>query len=129
MKIRMFICLVLFLSQTCFAETCPDVNSVKKNHLSGWTVHDSDDGKILTATRIALYKKNIEQFTLAEWVNKGKQKGSIRCYYSDNNGSGLEAYLTKDSFQPTNSKNYWYQVSGSMHCAAGMRECVFQHKG
>lgn len=124
---KSIITLALFLlSPLCFAESCPDIKAIKSNTLGGWTVHDSDDGKPLDAKRTALYKKNIEQFTLAEWVTNGKQKGNIHCYYSDKNGSGLEAYLSKESIRPNNLKNYWYQVSGSMHCAAGMSECLFQ---
>lgn len=118
---------ILFFAQTTFADTCPTVKTIKSSPLLGWTAHDSDDGKILSTARTTSFKKNIEQFTLAEWVNTGKHKGAIRCYYSDNNGSGLEAYLTKENFQPTNLKKYWYQVSGSMHCAAGMSECLFKH--
>ena len=126
-KFKMAAALLLLVAQTSFAETCPDVKTVKSSALSDWTVHDSDDDSLLKPGRAAAFKKHIEQFTLAEWVTSGKHKGSIRCYYSDNNGSGLEAYLTKQSFKPTNPHHYWYQVSGSMHCAAGMNECLFKH--
>ena len=117
---------LLILPTLCLAESCPDIKTIKSNTLTGWTARDSDDGKPLNAKRTAFFKKNIEQFTLAEWVTDGKQKGNMHCYYSDKNGSGLEAYLTKESFRPNNLKHYWYQVSGSMHCAAGMGECLFQ---
>lgn len=125
---KLITALVLCLVNTAiYAETCPDVKTVRGDALQGWSLHDSDDNKPLNAKRVAYFKKNIEQFTLAEWVTDGKQKGNIRCYYSDKNGAGLEAYLTKESFKPNNFKNYWYQVSGSMHCAAGMQQCLFQH--
>ena len=38
-----------------------------------------------------------------------------------------EAYLAKDNFIPKlTAKSFWYQVSGYMHCAAGMDKCEFK---
>ena len=71
------------------------------------------------------FTNHIDQFSLAEWMQSGPQKGAIHCYYSDKNGSVIEAYLAKDNFAPQNTNHAWYQVSGSMHCAAGMDACLF----
>ncbi len=74
----------------------------------------------------AKIKKIIEQFALAEWTNNKKQLGSIHCYYRDKTGSSLEAYFAKENFHPKlDAKNFWYEVSGFMHCAAGMENCEF----
>lgn len=109
------------------AETCPSVDAIKKNtHLQGWKAFDSEDGTPLSAKREAQFKKNIEQFVLAEWVNRDSRLGTIHCYYRDNTGSDLEAYLAKNNFMPQDSKKYWYQVTGSLQCAAGMDECHFK---
>lgn len=123
-KLIPFICL-LFTCHSALAENCPTVAAIKSNALSGWKILDSDEGTPLTAKRQAQYIKSIKEFALAEWTNHGKNVGTIHCYYRDNNGAELEAYLTKDNFIPTNSKNYWYQVSGSMNCAAGSDKCAF----
>lgn len=117
-------CLILLCQTTC-AENCPTVADIKKNNIAGWKILDSDEGTPLSAKRQSQYINGIKEFALAEWTNHGKNVGTIHCYYRDNNGSELEAFLTKDNFVPTNAKNYWYQVSGSMDCAAGSEKCAF----
>ena len=112
--------------QISFAETCPSVNDIKNHSLStGWKAYDSDDGKLLPPSRIAELASHIDQFALAEWANTGRTGGVIHCYYRDKHGSNLEAYFSNDNFKPDNSKNVWYEVSGYMHCAAGMDKCSF----
>jgi hypothetical protein len=119
---------IMLLNQTSFADRCPSVDDIKNNHLNGWKAYDSDDGMLLSAARETQFKKIVEQFTLAEWKGTKKQPGSIHCYYSDKTGSSLEAYLAKDNFHPKlDPKSFWYQVSGFMHCAAGMERCEFTH--
>jgi hypothetical protein len=119
---------MLLLSQTSLAERCPSVSDIKQNSLNGWKAYDSDDGKPLSAARETQFKKMVEEFALAEWANNKKQLGSIHCYYRDNSGSNLEAYLAKDNFNPkADPHSFWYKVSGFMHCAAGMERCEFEH--
>lgn len=118
--------IVSLASQLSFAETCPSIDAIKKETLTGWKAYDSDDGTLLSAERRAAYIKDIEAFALAEWAGKDRNNGSIRCYYRDHEGSALEAYLAKDNFFP-NKTNYWYQVSGATQCAAGMDKCNFSH--
>jgi len=114
----------LLLNQAALAETCPSVNDIKQNQLNGWKAYDSDDGKPLPLARETQFKKMVEEFALAEWENKS---GSIHCYYRDNTGSNLEAYLAKDNFNPkVDPHSFWYKVSGFMHCAAGMERCEFE---
>lgn len=120
----------MVLCQLSFAETCPSVADIKKNSLTGWKAYDSDDGKPLSTSREAEFKKILEQFALAEWSkSKTDKHGSIHCYYRDNTGSSLEAYFAKDNFIPKlDPKTFWYQVSGSMHCAAGKEKCEFEQR-
>lgn len=120
-KIGMMIALCFFTSFS-FAETCPDIKTT--HHLpSGWKLFDSDNGTPLSPQQEANFISKAAQFTLAEWTTK---TGMIHCYYNDRTGSHLEAYAAKADFSPQNNKNYWYQVSGYMHCAAGMDKCAFQ---
>lgn len=123
-------CLVFILSvclcQMSFAITCPTVSDIQKNTLAGWKAYDSDEGEPLSAMREAAFKKNAREFALAEWVNKGDKMGSIHCYYRDDNGSAMEAYLAKEHFRPKNPNAFWYEVSGFMQCAAGMENCDFE---
>lgn len=111
--------LLLFCQQT-FAESCPSVKEIKKNELKNWKAYDTDNNEPISITRLNQFKQNAAQFVLAEW-----DKGSIHCYYHDKYGSDLAVYLAKHNFQPENSKHFWYQVTGAMHCAAGMHECAF----
>jgi hypothetical protein len=126
-KIFFAIC-ILLCCKICFAETCPNVDDIKNNNAKNWIAYDSDDDTRLSPRREADFKKNIVQFTLAEWRNVNNKNSIIHCYYRDTEGSQLEAYLAKPNFIPKNTKNYWYQVSGSMHCAAGKNKCEFQEK-
>lgn len=125
-KMTLIVALALFVSMS-FAETCPSVEDVKNNHINGWKLYDSEDNTPLSAKREADFKKNISQFSLAEWTDIRKNHGTIHCYYHDSNGSDFEAYLVKENFNtPREGKNYWYKVTGSMHCSAGTAQCEFQ---
>lgn len=115
----------LFVWQIAYADTCPSMKTIKSSPLLTWKAFDSDDQKPLTAAQTTTFINSIDQFSLAEWVKQGPQTGTIHCYYSDRNGSVLEAYLAKASYMPVNTKHFWYEVSGSMHCAAGMDNCLF----
>lgn len=118
----------LIFCQVSFAERCPSVSDIKNNKLNGWKAYDSEEGTPLSAAREKQFKNIVEQFALAEWTNNKKQLGSIHCYYRDKTGSSLEAYLAKENFHPRlSSKNFWYEVSGYMHCAAGMERCEFNN--
>lgn len=114
--------------QLASAETCPSVSAIKNNQAAGWKAYDSDDGTALSPTREAQFKEVVLQFALAEWVNAKNSRGSIHCYYRDKTGSNLEAYLAKDNVKPKiNPKQFWYTVSGYMHCAAGTKSCEFEN--
>lgn len=115
-----------FIAQVCYAETCPSVEDIKHQKLAaGWHAYDSEDGKPLPPARMAQLITYIDQFALAEWSSNKRAGGIIHCYYRDKHGSDLEAYFSKEHFKPDNGKNVWYQVSGHMHCAAGMDKCTF----
>jgi hypothetical protein len=131
MKIKKIIAVLgtaLLLQMTmAYADTCPSVKDIQSKVLSGWKAYDSDDGTPLSSLREKEYKKTIEEFALAEWSDQQNRKGTMHCYYRDKTGSSLEAYLAQDYFVPQKHKNYWYKVSGFMHCAAGMEKCKFDH--
>lgn len=118
---------LVILCHTAFAETCPTVKDIKNNALIGWKAYDSDDGTPLSSAREASFKKDIEEFTLAEWANDKNKNNTVHCYYRDKSGSHLEAYFAKDNFKPKVAANsFWYKVSGFMHCAAEMEKCQFE---
>lgn len=119
---------LLLFSQVTLAETCPTVNEIKKNSLKSWKAYDSLDGKVLSSARETRFKNMIEEFALAEWKTTKPLKGTIHCYYRDKTGSSLEAYFAKNNFKPNNRKHFWYEVSGYMHCAAGMDKCEFNNQ-
>lgn len=116
-----------FFTQAALANTCPTVKDIKQNHITGWVAYDSDDGKPFPADRMKQLVESIEQFALAEFKEKGPNGTSaVHCYYRDKHGSDLEAYYSKDNIKPENKSNVWYQVTGSLHCAAGMDKCAFR---
>jgi len=125
-KIIVLIALVFFsFFQSSFADTCPSISDIQKQLFHGFKAYDTDDGKPLPPKRLAYFARHAEQFILAEWQDTQGHFGEIHCFYRDGEGSQMETYLMKTSFKPENSKN-WYQVSGSMHCAAGMNACLFK---
>lgn len=118
--------LSLFLfSQFAFANTCPSIETLKKGDLSDWNFYDTDDNKPLSSKRIAQYKTDAVAFALAEWTSQDRE-GTIHCLYHDKAGSDMEAYLAKNHVQLSSVKKFWYDVSGSQQCAAGMHECEFK---
>lgn len=119
---RYWLLLPLFCAQLGWAATCPRVSDIKANHASGWLAYDSDDGKLLSATRNKKLRASISDFALAEWSQK---RNTIHCYYRDKNGSDLDAYFAKSHFTPVKANHYWYTVSGYLECAAGAEQCIF----
>lgn len=127
-KLIVTLCLSFFC-QLSIAETCPSVNDIKKSNLSrDWIAYDSDDGSRLSLQREQQFKRNAEEFVLAEWTNQKNKSGSIHCYYRNKSGSNLEAYIAKNNFIPENSKHFWYDVSDARHCVAGTEKCNFTSK-
>ncbi len=118
---------LFFFTQNVFADTCPSIADIKSNHIEGWSAIDSGDGKPFDKKRLMQLAESIEQFALAESVTNKDKTTSIHCYYRDKHGSDLEAYLSKSNVVLVNKKNHWYQVTGYMHCAAGMENCTFQN--
>lgn len=116
------LCLVML--KFAYAETCPSIADIKHHALTGWELHEADETK-LTSQRINQFEKNIAQFTLAEWKQDNKQSGTVRCYYRDQEGASFEMYLAHNNVLVENSKNYWYPVTGFIHCAAGAEKCAF----
>ncbi len=117
-------CLAL-ITQFCYADSCPSIDNVKKNTITGWKIYDSEDRTELSAEQQTAFRNQINQFALAEYAGRG-QSGSMHCYYRDKTGATLEAYLAKDHFAVAKNSQYWYPVSGFMHCAADQGKCNFQ---
>lgn len=125
---RFLLIFIAFLlsTQIVFGLGCPSVKAIQAGKTKGWQLLDSEDGAQLSAARIKAFKKNIQQFVLAEWEKKDSRHGTIHCYYSNKSGSELDAYLARENFMPDNAKHLWYPVTGYLECAAGMSRCQFQ---
>jgi len=122
--------LILATSSTALlAATCPSVNDIKTQSLSGWKAYDSEDKTPLSKQRLLAFTNNAERFALAEWANTNKQSGTIHCYYQDKDGSDLEAYLEKKNVTHPAASSTWYTVTGALNCAASMDQCNFQYGG
>lgn len=119
-----FTCLLCLVSAYVFADTCPSVHDIKTGALNGWKIFDSEEGTPLPPRRKAMFKKQIEQFVLAEWPENSKKHSVIHCYYRDHDGSNLEAYLSKSNYVPKQLP-YWYKVTGNLDCAASQTKCQF----
>lgn len=129
MKLKFFLIFAVFgLNSFLWAASCPTIQDIKKNHLSNWKAYDSDDNTPLSPERLHRFKQLAYQFALAEWNHKSSPNNRIHCYYHDANGSELGVYLEKSNFVPENSQGVWYQVTGLMHCAASINQCLFQPK-
>lgn len=112
-----------FLTQSVLAETCPSIREIKQQLLHGWQAFDNESRTPLSPKRLAEFKLKAQKFLLAEWV-KSANKGA-HCYYSDRAGSHLDVFLAKKNLTPNNTQEYWYRVSGYLHCAAGETKCKF----
>jgi len=117
--------LLFTLCTASIAAICPSVQTLKSNQAKNWQAFDSDNGKPLSAVRETRLKLAITQFALAEWSST-KDKNRIHCYYKSQNGSNLEAYFAHHSTTKVSPSRYWYEVTGMLHCAAGVDKCQFQ---
>lgn len=117
-------CCCIVFSTAAFANICPAVKDIKAGKTTGWKAYDSDDDKPLSSLRTAKFRNSISRFSIAEWSDS-KHTGTIHCYYSNNDGSTLEAYFASDHYQPNTKSRYWYEVTGLLQCAAGADKCDF----
>ena len=109
---------------SAFANTCPTINDIKHQTLSGWTFMDGERDVPLSNERMAEFKERVTHFGLAESINVNG-KPVIHCYYLDKGGSNLEAYLSRENQKPIDKTKFWYKVTGATHCAASLNECTF----
>lgn len=116
-------CCIAF-SAAAQADICPSVKEIKSGHTKHWKAYDSDNDKPLSNIRTARFRRDISKFSIAEWSNV-KHNNAIHCYYSNDDGSTLEAYFAKDHYLPNKQSRYWYRVTGMMQCAAGADRCDF----
>lgn len=125
-KFILSICFILSFASTCFADICPSVDDIRGQRAIGWTAYDTESNQPLSEERLQQFKQSMVQFTMVEWADTTKDKGTMHCYYRDKDGSDMEAYLSKDNLTPSKmASKYWYQVSGASQCAASMAECEF----
>ena len=117
--------LCLIFSSSVYAEACPSVKDLQANHAKSWRAFDSDNHKPLSPKREARLKAEITHFSMAEWAVVNKKNG-MHCYYTNDNGSNLEAYFAKENILSINTSKYWYPVTGQMQCAASPEKCAFQ---
>ena len=109
--------------QTAYALTCPTIEAIRQNNIAGWKAFDSEEGTPLPPNRFNKFRNNVKQFAVAEWNEK---KGIVHCFYRTEDGSNLNAYLSKGTFMPSNNQHLWYPVSGSLQCAASTDKCQFR---
>jgi hypothetical protein len=132
MRCAIFAVLALTLSSLtslALAETCPSVDAIKHQTWGNqWKMYDTGSNKPVSDAHLAQALKSIDQLSLAEWSETKDHMGTIRCYYRDKHGSSLEAYLANTHYRPDNSQHVWYSVTGHLHCAAGVDQCIFTNK-
>lgn len=121
---KIFQMTILLFCSYCCAQTCPSVNDIRDNKIAGWKAYDIYGVKF-TQEQTTQFRKHSLEFAVAEVIPYAHRGLAIRCLYRDKNGSNLLGYLAKDDIVADNSKNYWYEVSGSQHCAAGLHNCEF----
>jgi hypothetical protein len=127
LKHALFCLLLVVYCSLSFAETCPSVAAIQQKDFKGWLAYDSDTDLPLAENRFKEFKKNMKDFVLAEWTQQSSHHNAIHCFYQGQSGSVLDAYLAKDNFLPKRkAPHYWYSVTGSLHCAAGMSRCEFE---
>lgn len=125
MRNTLFSLMLVLICGMSFAETCPSIKALKKTALAGWTFYNSTDDKPLSTEREAFIKKQAKQLAVVEWTSQDGKTGSVHCYYMDKDGSHFDAYLAKENLTLSSARRYWYPVTGSMNCAAGISRCQF----
>ncbi len=115
---------ITLFSTALIAQTCPSVKDIRNNKIPGWRAYDIYGTKF-TEEQTQQFRGHALEFALAEVIPYNKGTLAIRCLYRDKNGSNLQGYLAKDNIVADNTMNYWYEVSGSKHCAAGVKLCQF----
>ena len=113
------------ISSVTFSETCPSAHLVKHNSYGAqWKAYDSRD-QLIRKDQLPNVFQFADKLTLVEWSKSQGKTGDIRCYYQDKHGSHLEVYLANRHYTPVNTQHVWYQVTGHLHCAAGVSKCEF----
>lgn len=104
-KIIISLVLCSSISLSALAETCPDPNNIKAGNLQGWLALNSTNDEPANLYQIAVFKKTINNFWLAEWTTEYPLPVDFhgRCYYE----SEIEVYLAKDVLKPITSSGYW----------------------
>jgi hypothetical protein len=125
-KIMLFL-LIIFLSTTATAETCPDVTNIKAGNLKGWVALDSTDDSYARKEQIIQFEQSVQEFWLAEWTLEYPfpPDSPGRCYY--HNDSMLEIYLAKQVPKPTIDIGHWKKSGNVDQCYSdSVNDCAFK---
>lgn len=119
---KIMLLMALLAPLTCLADSCPSVAMIKQQTLTGWVMLDRDSNQPVKTLDHKRFIHDADKFALVEWKNQ-----HIRCFYHDKAGSVLEAYILKPhaKFAPM-QKNFWYQSTGYLACAASLDKCAFK---
>ena len=106
------------------AETCPTVAELKNNNLRGWEIYDSNNGSPLSPEQWQDFKHNAQQFLMAEYAY-GAPEGPSHCYYGNQKGEYMDAFLARHSFHPGGTCA-WREVDGFTRCYSNIEACIFE---
>lgn len=118
---------LLFASQISLAETCPTITDIKSNYLHGWQALNIDSASPISATTFEIFKNNIQNFALAEWM-KGAPEGEAHCYYhgAQQDGEYLGVFLAKANLESDNTSSSWQRLNNLVsQCHANVEACQF----
>jgi len=122
---------LLVLSQLTYAENCPTVNEIKAHDLHGWQALTTDSASVLTAAEMIRFTSDVENFSLAEWMNDAPE-GPAHCYYTNINKNDphyLGVFLAKHNLIPEEKSASWHSVDSDIQlCHGDVTECGFVSK-
>lgn len=111
--------LIITFSHLVFAETCPDIASIKAGQFKGWQALDLNSDFSASDEAIEYFKNHVKSFYQAEWAEDFI--GPARCYYTGD----LEVGLAKDVSKPKLS-THWIDIGILFRCKSGVvKDCEF----
>jgi uncharacterized iron-regulated protein len=119
-----------FLASNNHAATCPNINDIKNLHWQNWSGYTLENGTPLSNAAKIKFAANVQQFTLAEWMNEAPE-GAAHCYYENEipDQSYLGVFLARKNLIPNRHNNTWINENDDvMHCTAGINKCEFMEE-
>lgn len=116
--------LMLLLSTSGIAETCPTITDIHNNVLNGWSGYTNDEGEPLNPEQLANFEKYVGGFYSIRWL-EGAPEGESHCYYVNTSGHWTHAFLSKPGLAPDFSSPNWKYVGEEPRCHASIPGCPF----